>query len=193
MKKYIVLMVVLLAAVLLLSACNQASTATPAAPAATAIPPTMPAVVPTAGKPSTTPAGYPAPGATKEGYPAPSGAQSPAGQVGYPAPGAEVQVKAPDGKTKKIAMSALMGIAKVKVPVNGKDMELRKLADLFNVAGIAAYKTVTVVGSNGQLQLTGDQPGKAFLDVAVDGTIKLVIDGVQPEKWITGVTQVSAQ
>ena len=37
------------------------------------------------------------------------------------------------------------------------------------------------------------QLAKAYLDVAGDGMIKLVIDGVQPEKWITAVTVVSVE
>ena len=181
MKKYYGLTIILLAAVMLLAACNQASTATLAPPAAT---------------PTSSKAGYPAPAPTKAGYPAPAPttAEYPTqGGAGYPAPGSGVQVNAANGTTQLIALSAVNTIAKVKVNVNGKEMELRKLADLLKAAGIASYKTATVVGSNGPMQLSGDQLAKAYLDVAGDGMIKLVIDGVQPENWITAVTVVSVE
>jgi len=184
MKKYYGLKIILLAAVMLLAACNQASTATPAPPAATAIPQTGPAATPASSK-----TGYPAPAPTQAGYPAPSDA----GQAGYPVPGSGVQVKAADGTIKLIALSAVNAIAKVKVSVNGKELELRKLGDLLKAAGIATYKSATVVGSNGPMQLSGDQLAKAYLDVAGDGMIKLVIDGVQPEKWISALTVVSVE
>jgi hypothetical protein len=187
MKKHTLFTIILLAAAMLLSACSGAPSATQAAPAAA----TQVVSIPQ------TSVGYPAPAGVlaqpqaQGGYPAPGViAQPNVPAAGYPAPGGGLQVTGADGKAKAIAIGA---IAKVKVSVNGSSMDLRKLSDVLNAAGIASAKQATVVGSNGKMTLTTDQLAKAYLDVAADGTIKLVVDGVQPDQWISGVTQVTAQ
>lgn len=171
MKKINVLVFVVLVMVLL-SACGAAPTATQATAGAKSTPgPATAYVPPAAGQPT-----------------APSAASAyPAGAKGA------VQVFVGEGKAKVVDAAALKALAKAKVSVNGKEQELRKLADLLKTAGVTAYKNLTVVGRNGRTSLTSDQVGTAYLDIAEDGTIKLAVEGVAAENWITGVMQVNVQ
>lgn len=175
MKKYNLLMVTLLVAAVVLSACSGAATQAPAQ--ATTV----------AGKATAGPATAYVPPTTGQQKP-------PAVSEAYPATAAGgVQVVVGDGKAKVVEASAVKALAKAKASVNGKDLDLRKLGDLLKTAGISTFKSLMVVGRNGRTQLNADQAGKAYLDVAEDGTIKLAIDGVTPDRWITGVMQVNVE
>jgi hypothetical protein len=189
MKKYLLSLMILLAVAVLLQACSgaQATTQVPIA------------AIQAGGNPSQA-TSYPAPGVVgqaapgKAGYPAPGAAvQSPPGQAAYPAPGAGVLVMTADGKSKTIATSAINAIAKAKASVNGTAMDVRKLTDLLAAAGVTPGAQTTVSGANGNLALSAEQLSKAYLDVAADGLVKLVVDGVQPDKWITSVVKVTVQ
>jgi hypothetical protein len=188
MKPIQILSLLVLAASLVLAGCSSAPTEATKSNAPTAVVAGNPTKAPAPGYPAPTAPGKPADVPT--GYPAPgTGAAQPT-TAGYPAPGMALKVSAADGSTKVLDGSALQALKKSTVKLDGKDIEVRKLADVLNAAGIAAYTKVTVNGANGSLALTKDQVSKAYFEIAADGSIQIDVDGMSKDKWISGVQTI---
>lgn len=169
--------IVILAA-LVLTACNS----TPSSTSPTSVP------NPTAAAPDS----YPAPKSGDKtvaptqsaGYPAPlpKATSQATPKTGYPAMG-NLQVIKSDGSIGSLALDALKALPTTKVTLEGKEENVRKLADALNLAGITTFSKVTVTSPGGTLALTKDQVTQAYLDIANDGNIRLMIQGISKDRW----------
>lgn len=177
MKPFQTLTILVLAASGLLSACSGNPTAEP-----------KPSV------PNAATIAYPAPSAPSNSqptaYPVSVLNQAQASMPEYPAPGQDLKITAADGSTKTVVGTALMALTKIKVNLNGNDIEVRKLTDVLNAAGINTFTKVSVNGANGTLALTKDQAAQSYLDISADGNIQLDVQGMPVDKWINGVQTI---
>lgn len=136
--------------------------------------------------------GYPAPvqQSTQAGYPA---AGQPDASAGYPADGIVLQVVKADGKVISLDFKGLTALAKQNVTLENKQENVRKLSDALTLAGVTSLNQAIVTGSNGQLTITKDQVAQAYLDVAANGMIRLLVQGVPQDKWLTGVAGIKVE
>lgn len=161
-----------------------------------------------AGSPQTTASTQPAAAATKAGYPAPAKQATPAsypaaGQPGqtaqpdtsaaYPADGIILQIIKADGKVVSVDFKGLSALARQKVTLENKQENVSKLSDALSLAGVTTFNKLTVTGSNGTLELTKDQATQAFLDVPANGNVRLLVQGIPQNKWLTGVGGIKVQ
>jgi hypothetical protein len=145
--------------------------------------------------PSVTQPGYAVPvqQSTQAGYPAAGQTVQPDASAGYPADGIVLQVVNADGKVISIDLKGLTALAKQNVTLENKQENVRKLSDALTLAGVTTVNKATVTGSNGQLVLTKDQVAQAYFDFAVNGKIRLLVQGVPQDKWLDGVNEIKVE
>jgi hypothetical protein len=179
MKPFSYAIIVLMISAFLLSACGGSPQ-----PTAVSQPPT-----------AATQAGYPAPvkQATPAGYPAAGQPGQPDTSAAYPPDGIILQVVKADGKVAPIDFRGLSALAKEKVTLENKSENVSKLSDALGLGGVTSYTKVTVTASNGSLELTKDQVAQAYLDVPANGIIRLLVQGIPQNKWLTGVSGIKVQ
>jgi hypothetical protein len=134
-----------------------------------------------------TPAGYPAAGQAAQ----PQAAQNP--QSGYPAQGGALVITLPGGGSQPISPDTLKSLPASNVNIAGKDQSLRKLGDMLNMVGASNYTKVTATGKSGSLTITKDQAAQAYIDLQADGTVRLLVQGVDQAQWPAGVTAIQVQ
>lgn len=174
---------------LVLTACTSTPSSTPPAsvPNLTATP-IVSYPAPQSGEKTATPAAqstnYPAP------LPMPTSQTAP--ETGYPAIG-NLQVIKSNGSISSITADTLKALTATKVTIEGKEENVRKLADALNSAGITTFSKVTVTSSGGTLALTKDQASQAYLDITNDGSIRLMVQGISKDRWPTAVTSLKIE
>jgi hypothetical protein len=128
------------------------------------------------------------------GYPAPQQAATTQTDPknGYPAMG-NLQVIKSNGSINSLTLDALKALPTTKVTLEGKEENVRKLADTLNLAGITTFSKITVTSSGGTLALTKDQVAQAYLDIANDGSIRLMIQGISKDRWPAAVTSLKIE
>ena len=97
------------------------------------------------------------------------------------------------GATQTLSLDIIKSLATVNVNLEGKDQPYRKLGDALNKAGATGFKTVTVAGQNGTLQLNPDQVGQAYLDVQADGSVRLLVQGLPAAQWPVKISAITLQ
>ena len=130
---------------------------------------------------------------TPVGYPAASQPDQPNAAAAYPADGIVLQVVKADGQVVSLDFKGLAALAKQNVTLDNKQVNVSKLSDTLSLAGISAPNKVTLTGTSGQLELSKDQVAQAYLDVTANGTIRLLVQGVPPDKWLTGVSGIKVE
>jgi hypothetical protein len=128
-------------------------------------------------------------------YPAPlptATAKAAAPETGYPAVGS-LQVIKSNGNISALTLDALKALPLTKVTLDGKEENVRKLADALNLANITAFSKVTVTSPSGTLALTKDQVTQAYLDVADNGSIRLMVQEISKDRWPTAVISLKIE
>jgi hypothetical protein len=181
-------MYVVILAALVLAACNSTPSSTPPAsvPNPTGTPVTSYPATKSGEQAATAvqPTSYPAP------LPIPTSQAAP--ETGYPATG-NLQVTKSDGSISSLTFDALKALAATKVTLEGKEENVRKLADVLNLAGATTFSKVTVTSSNGSIVLTKDQVAQAYLDIPNDGNIRLMIQGISKDRWPSAVISLKIE
>lgn len=143
-----------------------------------------------------TSSGYPPPQeqqATPDGYPAAGKPVQAEASGAYPADGVAVQIVKADGKVISLDFKGLSALVKQKVTLENKQENVAKFSDALSLGGISAVNRVTVTASNGQLVLTKEQVAQAYLDVAANGLIRLMVQGIPQDKWLSGVKGIKIE
>jgi hypothetical protein len=195
MKTVYRLIVIVILAAIGLTACNSSPNLTPPA----SVP--NPTATPAASVPNSmvTPvAGYPAPqvpsAQQSTSYPAPQSISTSQAvpETGYPAMG-NLQIIKSNGSVSPLTSDALKGLPLTKVTLEGKEENVRKLADALNLAGITTFNKATVTSPTGTIALTKDQVAQSYLDVANDGSIRLMIQGISKDRWPNAVISIKIE
>jgi hypothetical protein len=146
---------------------------------------------------ASTQAGYPAQAkpTVAVGYPAASKAAvvQPNAAAAYPPDGVIMQITKADGKSVPIEFKSLSALAKQAVTLENKQENVSKLNDALSLGGVTSFTKLIVTGSNGSLELTKDQAAQAYLDVPANGNVRLLVQGVSSDKWLTGVSGIKIQ
>ena len=113
--------------------------------------------------------------------------------VGYPAPGTFNLVLA-DGSERAVSVDVLNTLPKVTVSFNGTDMEVLGLMDALKKYDVETVNQITANGENNTtLSLAGDQISKSYLDIQVNGTVRVVVQGLEENAWVVGLTTLKVQ
>jgi PBP1b-binding outer membrane lipoprotein LpoB len=184
MKALSSIFIALLVGMLFLTACS-GSTNPPQATKAPAAATPPPAGYPAPDK-QNPPAGYPAAGQTSQ-------PNQPNAAAAYPPDGIILQIVKADGKVVPIEFKGLSALAKQQVTLDNKPQNVSKLTDALSLGGITAFNKVTVMAASGSLALTKDQVAQAYLDVQANGNVRLLVQGVPADKWLTGVNGLKVE
>ncbi len=127
--------------------------------------------------------------ATSNGYPAPGKPAQGDAAAAYPAEGIVLQIVKADGNVISLDFRGLSALAKQKVTLENKEENGFKLSDALSLGGISAVNKVTVSSNSGQLVLTREQVAQAYLDMAANGMIRLMVQGIPQDKWLSGLME----
>ena len=173
MSRVIFIFIAIFAVLALITGCEEAPTAAPAA-----------AVPPTSSDSQAYPPVVSAP-ADQSGYPAQA---NPPANSAYPAPGGNsLQIIASNGQATTMLLADLNALPKSSVGSESGP----KVSDVIKLGGISDFATLAFTGSNGSITLTKDKVTDQVILSLANNTITLVLNGTPQEQWIKDVSGIT--